>query len=62
MAAGYTSFYIDVYKMASLLCECGDEFRAQCDGYASGFSIAWVLLLMYMALHNHDVRVCTWHG
>ena len=37
--------------MASLLCQCGDDFRAQCDEQASGFSIAWVLLLMYSALH-----------
>ena len=49
--------FIDVYKMASLLCECGDDFRAQCHEQASSLSFAWVLLLVYVA--SHMLYVCT---
>ena len=57
VTASCTAFYTDVYKMASLLCQCGDEFRAQCDEHASSFSFAWVLLLAYVVLHM--MYVCT---
>ena len=56
VAASRMPFYIAVYKMTSLLCQCGDEFRAQCDEQATGFSIAWVLLFMYAALHIMYIR------
>ena len=57
VTASGTAFYTDVYKMASLLCQCGDEFRAQCDEHTSSFSFAWVLLLAYVVLHM--MYVCT---
>ena len=56
-AVSCTAFYTDVYKMASLVCECGDEFRAQCDEHTSSLSLAWVLLVAYVALHM--LYVCT---
>ena len=59
MAASCMAFYIDEYKMASLVCECGDDFRAQCDAHATSFSFAWVLLLAYVALHMLHVCICT---